>query len=132
MAGIFILFSAVTIAGCSGKATPCTENFILDPTVYGALVSPMNGATAVPASLGTLVFAAPADFSIVLKPMGGSGSTIQTSPTAVPSPYAGTGDFAVTIPTLKAGTTYAAGALSDENQCAGDDTFRTFGTFTTQ
>ncbi len=127
------LLAAATIAGCSGKTSPCTVNFVLDPNIYGTLLSPASGATAVPTSLGTLVFLAPGDFSIVLKPVGGSGGTVKTSPTALPSPYAaGAANFAVTVPTLQAGTTYEVGTLSDANECAGDLQFYQFGSFTTQ
>ncbi len=127
------LFAAVTIVGCSGKSTPCTVNFVLDPELGGDLVSPASGATAVPDSIGTLVVQAEGNFSIVLKANDGSGVTVQTTPTALPSAYIGTsGDYAVSVPTLQAGTSYAVGTLTNDNQCAGNFSFKNFGTFTTQ
>lgn len=99
----------------------------------GDLVSPASGATAVPDSIGTLVVQAEGNFSIVLKANDGSGVTVQTTPTALPSAYIGTsGDYAVSVPTLQAGTSYAVGTLTNDNQCAGNFSFKNFGTFTTQ
>jgi hypothetical protein len=135
------LGSVLTIAGCSsGNTTSCASPGFSEGGPSGALVSPAKGATGVPTSAQTLVFSELTQYAIVLKPTNGS-SNVQTTPTALPSQFqsnapgsGGTvGDYAVSVPALSAGTTYTAGTLSDAlAQCAGDEQFFSFGTFTTQ
>jgi hypothetical protein len=142
-----VLLSALAIAGCSGNASngaPCDSQFFGSAgAISGVLVSPASGATGVPTSPQTLVFNAFADYSIVLESPNDAGTgPIQTTPTALPSgfptnppvsPQTGSGGyFAVSVPALAAGTTYAVGTLSDHNQCADDYTLRQFGTFSTK
>ena len=138
-----VFVAALIVAGCSGKSTPCNEVYVGSAgAISGVLISPASGATGVPNSFGTLVFNGLTDYQIVLEAIGGSSTApIETTPTALPSPYTnpspgpGTGTngyYAVSVPLLNAATTYAAGTLSDANRCAGDEQFYQFGTFTTR
>jgi hypothetical protein len=142
VAAFGLLIAYPTVAGCSGNATPpCDGQYVGSAgAIYGLQVSPTSGATGVPTSVRTLVFSEATDFDIVLELLGGSTTVVvQTTPTALPSPYQtnapGTGTngyYAVSVPTLSAKTTYATGVSSDQNYCAGDYHFYQFGTFTTQ
>jgi hypothetical protein len=137
--------AALTLAACSGSSTPvapqCDFQYVGSASaIYGSLVAPASGATGVPLSTQTLVFNEAADFAIVLETTGGaSTSIIKATPTALPSPYQtnspGTstvGYYAVSVTGLQADTTYAAGTLSNDNECANDYKFYQFGTFTTE
>ena len=135
------IVAALTVAGCSAStAPPCNFRYVGSAgAIFGSQISPTNGATGVPNSIRTLVFNAPAFFGIVLE--ASSGASIQTTPTALPSPYPTSapgpvnesgGYYAVSVPMLSAKTTYATGTLSDNNECAGNFRFYQFGTFTTQ
>ncbi len=142
------LAALVSCASQSGSGPMCLAEVVYP---FVQLLSPQPGATGVSSGVQTLVLESSPNGSsgsgrVPITLSAGSAAAIQTTPTAVPSPLpSGAASpspglnpspspviFAVSVPSLSAGTTYTVLARENIGGCLTGTTSADIGSFTTQ